>query len=244
MDIGKAFTFVGDDPQWVNKVLIGGGLVLAGTVLSVTLIGGIIVFAIVYGYMMQLTRNVVEGRRQPLPEWDNWGVLMRDGLKYTAVNLIVTLPVLVLFMLLFIPGIALSSNQESGAVALGTGLMIGAYCLLLPLLLLASLFAPVIYTRLALAGSIGESLRLREVFATVRANFTDYLIVLLIGSFVVGLIAQLGLIACLVGVFFTTFYALLINHHLHGQVYRKAQGLPPGVAPPPPAYPPAPSYPY
>ena len=26
LDIGKAFTFVTDDPKWVTKVLIGGGL--------------------------------------------------------------------------------------------------------------------------------------------------------------------------------------------------------------------------
>ena len=67
MDIGKAFTFVGEDPKWVTKVLIGGGMLLFAIVLSITVIGGILVAAIVFGYLVQLTRNVIAGERTPLP---------------------------------------------------------------------------------------------------------------------------------------------------------------------------------
>ncbi len=72
MDIGRAFTFVGDDPKWVQKLLIGGGLFLLGYLTSIILIG-IPIFLIVLGYLVQVTRNVIGGQDRPLPEWNDWG---------------------------------------------------------------------------------------------------------------------------------------------------------------------------
>lgn len=244
MDIGKAFTFIADDPNWQTKLLIGGGIFLAASLLMFTFVGGIVCYAILFGYLLSLTRNVIEGRPQPLPEWGNWGVLMREGLKFFAVLLIIIAPVLILFMLLVIPGVALTTRENTGAIVVGTGLWIGAYCLLLPVTLLLSFILPIVAARLALSGSIGEALRLREALAMARANFVDFLLVLLLTSFVMVLIAQLGIIACFIGAVFTSFYALLVNHHLYGQAYRKARGLSPTVIPTQPPYPQPQSHPY
>src|SRR5689334_4077382 len=96
LDIGKAFTFIGDDPKWVTKLLIGGGLILAGFLAIFTVIGWIFVFAIVLGYLIQFCRNVIAGQPQPLPEWDNWGTKMTDGFKAIVVNLVYALPAIII----------------------------------------------------------------------------------------------------------------------------------------------------
>ena len=49
----------------------------------------------------------------------------------------------------------------------------------------------------------------------------------------------LSLVACGIGLPFTLFYSLLVNHHLYGQAYRQASGVLPGDNQPPQPYPPA-----
>ena len=64
LDIGKAFTYVTEDPKWVSKVLIGGGLIIAG---FLTLVGWLFTLPVVGGYLILLLRNVIAGQPQPLP---------------------------------------------------------------------------------------------------------------------------------------------------------------------------------
>src|SRR6185503_1108289 len=52
-DFGKPFSYVFDDPRWVNKILIGGLFYLAGFM--------IIGWFFVLGYMARTARNVIRG---------------------------------------------------------------------------------------------------------------------------------------------------------------------------------------
>jgi hypothetical protein len=45
----------------------------------------------------------------------------------------------------------------------------------------------------------------------------------LVGGFLAGMIAMVGTIACVIGVFFTIAYANAINAHLMGQAYNEAK---------------------
>src|SRR5947208_655036 len=60
-DFGRPFAFVFEDPEWVQKILLGGVFMLA----SVVIVG---VF-FVYGYAARLVRNVIDGVQHPLPAW-------------------------------------------------------------------------------------------------------------------------------------------------------------------------------
>ena len=62
MDIGKAFSYVFEDEQWISKVLIGGLLIWIP----------IVNFA-VFGYMIKVAQNVAQGNPRPLPEWGEFG---------------------------------------------------------------------------------------------------------------------------------------------------------------------------
>ncbi|MFN2244903.1 MAG: DUF4013 domain-containing protein, partial [Anaerolineae bacterium] len=81
MDIGKAFTFVFDDKDWVVKVLIGIGILVAGLVLSWLIIPGILAGLLLSGYALEITRRVIRGEVEVLPAWEDWGQLLIDGLQ-------------------------------------------------------------------------------------------------------------------------------------------------------------------
>lgn len=236
MDIGKAFSFVGDDPRWVNKILIGGGLVFAGYLASITVIGGIVIFAILLGYYLQLVRNVIDNQPRPLPEWENWGELLSDGLKSFVVILALSLPILLVLLVTYLPGVVLSATSETGTSGVGSGLILLGACLLLPLSLLLALVQPIAIGRYAMTRNIGQALNLGAIFATLRANFVTYLTVMLL-SIATGFVGGLGLLACGLGLPFTLFYAQLVNYHLYGQAHRQTQGALPGYGQPQPPYP-------
>lgn len=237
MDIGKAFTFVGEDPKWVSKLAIGGGLVVATGLLIFTLVGWLFPLAIIFGYLVQVTRNVIAGEQRALPEWENWGLLMSDGFKALGVVLILALPVLLVSLFTTVPAAVLNVTSGGEGSAAGAGLSLLGACLLLPLAVLYSLLVPIALGRYAATRNIGASLRFGELFSILRGNFVNYLLIFLLTGFVTGTIAQLGVIACVIGVFFTIFYAYLVNHHLYGQAYAKAVGIQPGLAQPQQPYP-------
>ncbi len=242
MDIGRAFTFVGEDPKWVQKLLIGGGLFLLGYLTSIILIG-IPISLIVFGYLVQVTRNVIAGQERPLPEWNDWGGLLRDGFKWWVATLVLFLPLILIALVVLLPGIIVSASEtggsDTGALLLGLG-----YCLLFPLILVYQLLTPVMTGRYATTGSIGQAVRPGSLFALLRANLGGYLIILLLTLFVTSFVSLLGFLACGIGLPFTVFYAYLVNHHLYGQAYRKAQGSLPAYGQPQQPYPPSPSFPY
>ena len=80
---------------------------------------------------------------------------------------------------------------------------------------------PAALGRLAATGIMGSAFKFGEVFGMVRKAIVPYLIVLL-GIFVAGIIAPLGLIACIIGVYLTMTYYYAISGHLYGQAYRQA----------------------
>jgi len=236
MDIGKAFTFVGEDPKWAVKLAIGGGLVIATGLLFFTLVGWLFPLAIILGYLTQVTRNVIAGEQRGLPEWENWGLLMSDGFKALGVVLILALPLLLVSLFTTVPGAVLNAASGGEGSGVGTGLSLLGACLLLPLGVLYSLLTPIALARYAATRNVGASVRFGELFSILRGNFVNYLLIFLLTGFVTGTIAQLGVIACFIGVFFTIFYAYLVNHHLYGQAYARAVGTQPGLAQPPQPY--------
>ena len=84
MDIGKSFTFIFDDEEWVSKLLIGVLFVLASTV--------IVGIPFLLGYMIRIVRNVMAGNEKPLPGWDDLGDLLKEGLILAVILIIWAIP--------------------------------------------------------------------------------------------------------------------------------------------------------
>src|SRR6188472_1467678 len=91
MEISKAISYITEDPRWQQKLLIGTGVLIASSVLSVVVIGfvGYIIFA---GYLLRLLGNVRNGERFPMPEWDQWGEDLARGFKLVIATLVWAIP--------------------------------------------------------------------------------------------------------------------------------------------------------
>jgi len=224
MDFAKSFSFILEDPDWLSKVLIGSGILLVSSLLSPLLIG-LLGFAIVTGYQLDLLDNVRRGREHPLPEWrDKWGEWLVLGLKLWAALIVWALPAIVLGILGGI-GAAMTGGNDTAAVI--GGLLLACFgCLLFLWVIAIVLVSPAIYIKLAESDKLSSAFQFREIFAFTRDNIGPVIIAVIVywvASMVISLIGSIvGAIVCLVGLIVTLpaaqFITMLIQSHLYAQV--------------------------
>lgn len=182
MDIGKAFTYITEDEDWMKKLGIGA------------LLGMIpIINMAVFGYQIQIARNVRQGDKRPLPTWDEFGSLLVDGLRFLAVILIYMLPVMIVYFAVF--GVAIFSmfTMESAAYNAGSyayddaafsamplaAMMISMMCIM-PYSLLIWLLYPLFFIQIARRESLKACFDFREMWALFRAQPVNYFIIVAI----------------------------------------------------------------
>lgn len=221
MDIGKSISFVFEDKKWLEKILIGGLILLATILFSWTIIGAIVGAGLLYGYMVVLIRNVRRGDDFPLPAWDNWGEKIVLGIKYGILLIIWSLPVL----LVTLPTSLLSAILGDTDAGAALGLLLTCFsCLAILYSLLLVVVTPAITIFFAERGDISDGLKFGDIFAFTRKYLGDIIIVVIV-SLAVGIIASLvGFILCGVGLLFTSVWATFVNGHLYGQIGRQASG--------------------
>lgn len=220
MDIGKAFGYVFDDDGWITKLLIAAAILALGFLFSWLLFIPLILAGLLLsGYGVEITRRVIHGRTPALPEWDNWGDLIVDGVKLFVIQIIYALPIIVIGICLSaMAGIAAESSEEASAVI---SAFMGCFNLLWSIVL--GLFLPAAIAFFVAGGELSAAFRFGDVFSFVRHNLGTYLIVLVIG-WVASIIAGLGLLVCGVGFLITAPYTAWITSHLSGQAYLQGGG--------------------
>jgi len=263
MDISRALTFVFRDPAWREKAGIAlvltllpgflSGAATEGGTLRLGLLAlafGLISLAtsiLVLGYGLRIARQVTAGVDLPLPTWTDWGGLAFLGLKGVVVGLAWFLIPIVLAAAVWIGAIA--GAGDGGAA----GLALLLSCLTLLLFLALAVMLPAALTRTAATGSLGEGVNVPAVFALVRANLGDYLLLLVLWIAVGIAAALVGVVlGLLVGAIFGgseagTWLRLTVTgllnavfqlyfgaaiFHLYGQAYYRANRgpvLPPGA---------------
>ncbi len=224
MDIGKAFTFVFEDEDWVVKIVIAAAVLLAGIVVGslcfwIVFIPTILAFALPAGYAVEITRRVIGGRQDVLPAWDQWGELFIDGVKVILIGIVYYLPSIIVSAILG-PITGAFSDQASWVGAL-FGSLLGCFNLLW--FIAASLLLPAAIAFYADRGQVAHALRFGEVFGLVRDNLTTYVITAVM-SWVAGVVGALGVLVCGVGALVTGPYAWMVTGHLYGQAYLEASG--------------------
>ena len=210
MEFGKAFSFVFDDEEWLKKIS------LAGIISLIPFIGQLVVA----GWGVEIIRRVIEEDPQPLPDFAEFGDYLVKGLLAALIILVFMLPVIVVqgCNASLIP--LLERGEEGIATAFGI-LTSCIVCLTLLYSIVVSFFIPAAVGRFAAKGELGAAFKFRKLFELVKNNLGPYLLVIL-GSWVAGLVASLGVIACVIGVIFTSVYATAVTSHLVGQAYQES----------------------
>jgi cbb3-type cytochrome oxidase subunit 3 len=210
-DFGKPFTYVFDDPRWLQKILIGGLFYLAGCLL--------VGWFFVLGYVARTARNVIAGAALPLPEWDDLGEFFNEGLRLVGVMLVYIVPFVVIMFSIMIPAGILGAVDNEGVQALGSG-MAGCFaCLMVPLSLAVMVFAPCSLLFAIVEQRFGAAFEFGRMWPFIKANVGNYLlavVVYLIARFLGGF----GIALLCIGVIFTGFWSFLITTHAFAQVYR------------------------
>jgi hypothetical protein len=225
MDIGSAFTYMFDDPDWIKKLAIGGGIAFGATILSPILIG-LVLFLPLSGYMLETLKGVRDGQKL-LPEWSDFGSLFMKGLMVALIGFIYSLPSILVSCLSSGLSGGLSammaqsdSNNDTAQTALSVVSMCLS-CLQIVLSLAASFITPAAIIRYARYDTFGVAFQFSEIFSFISSRIGNYVVAFLL-TMVAGLLSVFGLIACIVGVFFTMFWSMLVYGNLFGQLAREA----------------------
>ena len=206
MDIGKSFNFVFEDKKGLEKVLIGGVLMF------VPILGSILLL----GYGIQLVRNVRNHDPEPLPEWDDWGKKIAEGFKLFIVYFLWSLPLIILSLLILIP-MALGGNSDTGsAIASIFALCFGCFTLIYAIVMW--LATPSITIKFAETGEFADGLKFGEILSFTKEHLGQILVVAIVSWLVYLLAGLLGSLLCLIGLFFTMFWASLVQYHMIGQI--------------------------
>jgi Protein of unknown function (DUF4013) len=229
MDLGRAYTFAFEDPEWASKVGLGA---LMSMVPGLNLV--------VLGYEVQVARNVARGDARPLPPWNQLERLFVDGFWLWLAQLIYALPVLGLAGCGFLALLPTFFFALQGQTDEQTGprfvLFVGVFLIELTGLMVVSfimgLVFPAVTAQYVRRGQFGACFRFGEMWRLAVDNLSTYLL-LWLGVWVAGVglslvVAAVGTIANFIPCFGTFLYLALlgagvfaiwlISGHLTGQL--------------------------
>jgi len=219
MDINKALKFTMEDKDWVKKLLIAVVIsFLSFFVIPAFLLGG---------YGIRIIRQVMNGQWDGLPEWDDWGGLLKDGFFVAAAEFVYTLPFIILIFIAAAATGGLASLNDSGAAGIfaGGGALL-MFCLIILMVIVLLFLMPALTIQYAIKNDFGALFRFSEITEIIRNNMSDILIVfaVMIGaSIVLSLVASIPILGWIVAIVAGP-YISFVGSHLFGQIGAKVLG--------------------
>jgi hypothetical protein len=199
--IVEAFTWPSRDPEWLQKLLI----------IALTLIIPIVGSINGIGWMLASLDRLRAGEERLAPA--NLSYLGR-GIRVFAVELIYGLAIVGIALVIYLPALALAIHEGQGSanpalisVAIVLYLLAFGVTTAFSLGLNFALPAVVLATD---SGGVSGGLKLGAVIRRCRLNLTNTLIagLMLIAA---GFVGSLGIYVCIIGVFFSSAYALAMQ---------------------------------
>jgi hypothetical protein len=217
MEFGNAFTFVFDDEDWITKILVGGLLSL------IPIIG----WFLILGWGVEITKRVIRKDPELLPDWSDFGGYLTRGFLVFVVAFVFMLPVIVVQgCSSILPLVFQEADETMSTVFIIVSACFGCFTFLYSIA--AYLLLPAAIGKYAATDEFGAAFKIGDIFKMVRENIGTYFLVLL-GGIVASLVSSLGIIACVIGVLFTTVYAMAVNGHLWGQAYNVSTSTEPSA---------------
>ena len=209
------FTFPFQGPGWKKRFLIGSALVFATVAVPV------IPLIFVCGYAVQVMRRAIEGQDLTLPNWEDWGKLGVDGLKWSAVYLAFLLPGFIAYfggmMFYMLSAFVIPLLMESGRWGQGTEMRMVALLFVGMAVVFVSMFLGMVLTfvgavplpaamaHFVARDQLGAAFRIREWWKVLWRNKLGYFITWIIVS---GLMAAAYLI--IMSLYFTVVLCLFL----------------------------------
>ena len=214
MNYGYAFSFQFKDDEWIKKFAIAALFTL------IPIIGPFFLA----GWGLEITRRVIVGDPEPLPEWSDFGNYIVKGLQLVIIGFVYALPI-ILVQACTQGAYAVGMEElyyEDAFVAVSVVAQVCMGCLTFLYSIFLGLFLPAAIGHFAAEGQFGAAFRFSEIFRIFKAGPAAYVIILL-ASFVMPFVGMLGLMFCLVGALFTSPYVLTVMQYLYGEAYRACQ---------------------
>jgi hypothetical protein len=194
MDFSRSFSYMFDDPEWVNKLAVGA-VIAAVPVLNIAWLG----------YGVEIVRRVHRGDQRPLPDWDRLGQFFVEGLYFAISSFIYTLPLMIVlclgFISLLLPAFTANNADVSSSIAPFSTLgFFAVLCVGVVYGLAYSFLYPAIVIHYSRRGTFGSLFQVGEILQVIKEDTNSYLIAWLVGigaSFLAGTVG--GLAAGLVG---------------------------------------------
>lgn len=212
-DFVRPFAFTFEDPEWVQKILLGGVFVLA----SMVIVG----IFFLYGYMARLVRNVIDGVQYPLPAWDDLGDYFVEGLRLFAVIMVYTVPVVVLAIMLIFPAIVMQVTDSDGLRGAGEVMATCVWCLVFPASLALAVWLPGALLMAVVERRFAAAFDFARIWNFIRGNAGNYILAIVV-RLIAGFVAQFGLVLLCIGIVFTGFWAMIVGAYAFAQTYRLA----------------------
>ena len=164
LDLGDILGGPFRDPRALPKFLAGCLAVLCIALFGLGLLA-------LLGYSFRTAQRAGRGEQHPMPEWEDLGGLLGDGLRVVGVVLGYLLPVFVLTIVVgvvaFIPLVGTLADVVLGPLTV-------------VLSLLALVLLPVALAQMVATGELGSAFRIQDNLRLVQAHLGTYVVFLLI----------------------------------------------------------------
>jgi hypothetical protein len=230
IDLSQILLFPVKDSESRKYFLIGCAVALAGFIIP------IVPYLFLFGYAVQVARQVFRGEAPRMTAWNDWGTLFQDGAKMFGVRIVYTLPILILAIPMIIAGIAMpiiadnvNSSEVSTVIAIFVPVMLLFGCLLTLLSLPLGLIIPAAEMHVADKNEFAAGFRFREWWGIFRANIGGFIVALVIvyvASMALTIIMQILMatiiLSCLLPFFVPaiTTYTTLVMYAMIAQAYK------------------------
>ena len=221
MNFGLSFSYIFKDKDWFMKLLLP----------AVCMLIPVVGWMVTLGWALKVTRNVIEGKENPLPDLVFGEDILRGFFAF-LISFVYSLPISIITSISgMIDKWAFNQNEYT---MLGITLVTGVLGLLAFLLgIVTSFFGTAAIAHYIAKDDISAAFRFDEVYKVLTANLGDWVTVALGIVLAVGIIGPMGTIACVIGVFLTMTFGQAVMGHLIGQAYLKSRPLVTVVEPSP-----------
>lgn len=214
----QSLGYLRNSDDWVKTLLIGGVLGLLSVLIVPTFI--------VYGYLMRVLRATMRGEER-VPEFDDWGEMLVDGLKAFVITLVYSIVPLVLGVVFIGFGLLTAftgGSADSGILAgLGTVGILFGILLTTVLSLVAAYIIPAALANYGETGRVGSGFafgELRPVLSSSKyLTAWGYAILIALGAGILtGIVSVTGVGAIVAP--FVSFYVGVAAAFIFGTTWR------------------------